>query len=177
MGGLKAIRDGLAHAALLSHLDAKTGEYNTRAIQAILGDKEVVRVLLTKRVQGLMVAPGNPKGIKGIRDLFKGVFVNRQQGSGTRILLDYLLEREGLDKDSIIGYEREELSHMAVAAGVAGGTADVGLGIKTAADTLGLDFIPLWSEPLELVIPIEFSKIDVVTEALSVFPGGNDRDA
>lgn len=176
-GGLKAIRDGLAHAALLSHLDAKTGEYNTGAIQAILGDKEVVRVLLTKRVQGLMVAPGNPKGIKGIRDLFKGVFVNRQQGSGTRILLDYLLEREGLDKESIIGYEREELSHMAVAAGVAGGTADVGLGIKTAADTLGLDFVPLWSEPLELVIPIEFSKVDVVTEALSVFPGGTDRDA
>jgi putative molybdopterin biosynthesis protein len=112
-------------------------------------------VNLAWREQGLMVAPGNPKQIKAIRDLTRsGVrFINRQRGAGTRLLLDYLLQEEGIDAAQVDGYAREEYTHMAVAVNVASGTADVGLGIMAAAKALGLDFMPLLPERYDLVVP------------------------
>jgi putative molybdopterin biosynthesis protein len=99
--------------------------------------------------------PDNPREIRRVADLTKpGVrFINRQRGAGTRLLLDFLLQREGIDPASIQGYDREEYTHMAVAANVKSGTADVGLGILAAARALGLDFIPLTPERYDLVVP------------------------
>lgn len=118
----------------------------------------MVVVTLAHREQGLMVAPGNPKGIRDLYDLARPDvrFVNRQRGAGTRILLDYYLQRLGISPSMISGYEREELTHLAVAAAVASGRADVGLGIRAAAAAVGLDFIPLALERYDLVIPLAF---------------------
>jgi putative molybdopterin biosynthesis protein len=112
---------------------------------------------LVGRVQGLIVPPGNPKGIRSLEDLGRPgvVFVNRQRGSGTRVLLDYKLAGMSLDAEGISGYDREEYSHLAVAAAVASGSADTGLGILSAARALGLDFFPLLTERYDLVVPRE----------------------
>ena len=116
------------------------------------GDVAVIR--LVHREQGLLVAPGNPLGLGGIEDLASpGVrYVNRQRGAGTRVLLDHLLSQLGIAPDSITGYAREEPTHLAVAAAVAAGRADAGLGIMAAAAPFGLDFVPVAREPYDLVV-------------------------
>jgi len=155
LGGLVALKRGEAHLAGCHLLDAATGEYNLPYVRQVLGREPVVLVTLVHRQQGLMVAQRNPKGISSLKDLARQdiLFVNRQAGSGTRVLLDYELEKTGLDRTQIAGYEREEYSHTAVAALVASGAADVGLGILAAAKALGLDFVPLLQERYDLVIP------------------------
>jgi putative molybdopterin biosynthesis protein len=112
-------------------------------------------VHLAGRVQGLIVPPGNPLGITRLEDLTREdvLFVNRQRGSGTRVLLDYRLRGSGINPRQIRGFEREEFTHLAVAAAVASGAASTGLGILAAARALELDFIPLFSEQYQLVIP------------------------
>ena len=115
---------------------------------------------------------GNPKGIKGIEDLEREdiTFINRQAGSGTRVLLDYKLEQLGIDRARISGYENEEFTHMSVAVAVLGGTADVGLGIYAAAKALNLDFIPVVTEQYDLVIPevyYESPNIQVLLETIN----------
>lgn len=102
-----------------------------------------------------MVAKGNPLGISKFSDIAKnGVrYVNRQKGSGTRILTDYLCKKENVDTDSIYGYEREELTHNSVAVQIASGSADVGMGIYSAAQLYGLDFVPICIEEYDLIIP------------------------
>ena len=114
-------------------------------------------VRLVHRDQGLMVAPGNPLGLTGIGDLTRaGVrYVNRQRGAGTRVLLDFELGRLGVSPDDIDGYAREEPTHLAVAAAVAAGRADAGLGIMAAARSFGLDFVPVTQEPYDLVVAAE----------------------
>lgn len=101
---------------------------------------------LAIRDQGLFVARGNPKGIQGLRDLARLRFVNRQHGSGTRLVFDQLLARAGIEGERISGYAREEFTHVAVAAAVADGSADAGFGIRAAAAQLELGFIPLVNE-------------------------------
>ena len=115
----------------------------------------VVLVNLVGRVQGLMTPPGNPQGIHSLEDLRRPEvsFVNRQRGSGTRVLLDYKLKEMGATPEQIRGYQRDEYSHLAVAAAVRGGSASTGLGILSAARALGLDFVPLLNEQYDLVIP------------------------
>jgi putative molybdopterin biosynthesis protein len=157
LGGLIALRRGEAHIAGCHLLDEATGEYNVSYIQRYLPSVPLVLMNLVGRVQGLIVPTGNPKGIRSLRDLGRPgvVFVNRQRGSGTRVLLDYKLAGMSLDPEGISGYDREEYSHLAVAAAVASGSADTGLGILSAARALGLDFLPLLTERYDLVVPRE----------------------
>ena len=128
---------------------------------------------LVYREQGLMVLKGNPKHITSLNDLARQdvVFINRQPGSGTRVLLDYKLKQAGIDASEIKGYAREESTHTGVAAGVASGAADVGLGILAAARALGLDFIPLLKERYDLAIPRSFYESELLQPLLQNHPG------
>ncbi|MGI6552026.1 MAG: substrate-binding domain-containing protein [Bacillota bacterium] len=158
LGGILALKRGEAHLAGMHLLDEETGDYNVSYVQRYLPDQEPVLVNLALREQGLMVAPGNPKGIKGFRDLTRPEvrFVNRQPGAGTRILLDYYLTEMEIDPVLINGYQREEFTHLAVAAAVKSGSCDAGLGVRAAARAMGLDFIPLAWERYDLCIPLEY---------------------
>ena len=158
LGGLMALRRGEAHLAGSHLLDEDTGEYNVAFVRRYLEGRDVVIVRLVGRTQGLMVPSGNPLGIASLEDLFRdGVsFVNRQRGSGTRVLLDYKLKQLGPRTGRIVGYEREEYTHLGVAAAVAAGRADTGLGILSAARAMGLDFVPLLNEQYDLIIPADF---------------------
>jgi putative molybdopterin biosynthesis protein len=161
LGGLVALRDGLCHLAGSHLLDPSTGEYTLPYVDKLLGpDTAVIR--LVHRDQGLIVAPGNPLALAKIDDLTRpGVrYVNRQRGAGTRALLDHELATCGIDPADIPGYTREEHTHLAVAAAVAAGRADAGLGILAAARAFGLDFAPITQEPYDLVL-----HTDTVTDA------------
>ena len=157
MGGLLALQRGEAHLAGSHLLDEETGEYNLGSIRRLLTDHGIPVVLLgfVGRVQGLILPKGNPKAIQNVEDLLRKdvIFVNRQRGAGTRVLLDYVLKQRGLDPRQINGYERQEYTHLAVAAAVKSGAADCGLGILAAARALDLDFVPLFHERYDLVIP------------------------
>ena len=152
MGGIMAVKRGEAHLGGVHLLDEASGEYNQAYIRKYIPEGGVRLVSCVKRSQGLMVARGNPLGIRGIEDLPRLRYVNRQKGSGTRILLDYVLKQAGLEPEGIKGYEREEITHTAVAAAVAAGTADAGMGILAAAKIYNLDFIPLVQEQYDLII-------------------------
>jgi len=154
LGGLVALRDGLCHLAGSHLLDAASGEYTLPYVDRVLGGHDVAVVRLVHREQGLIVAPGNPLGLRAIADLARdGLrYVNRQRGAGTRVLLDYELARAGIAPDGVPGYAREEHTHLAVAAAVAAGRADAGLGIMAAARAFGLHFVPVAREPYDLVL-------------------------
>ncbi len=158
LGGLVALRRHEAHMAGTHLLDEESGEYNIPFVKKYLPGMDVRLVTLAYRSQGFMVRPGNPKGIRDVEDLLRpGVqFVNRQKGSGTRVLLDYALREKGLDGSGISGYEREEYTHTQVAAAVKSGAADAGLGVLSAARALGLDFVPWRSERYDLCVPLEY---------------------
>ena len=155
MGGLMAVKRRVCHLAGSHLLDSQTGTYNLTYLKRYLPETPVHLVNLVMREQGLIVPKGNPKGILGIEDLGRDdiIFINRQGGSGTRILLDYRLGQVGLSPESITGYATEEFTHMNVAVSVLSGTADTGLGIFAAANALGLDFVPVVIEQYDLVIP------------------------
>ena len=152
--GLEALGDGLSHLAGSSLLDPATGQPSLSYLDRILPGHDIVVVRLAVREQGLLVAPGNPLGLGGISDLARAQarYINRQPGSGTRALFDYELIRAGIAPSSIFGYEREGQTHLAVAASIAAGRADCGLGILAAARAFGLDFVPLRREPFDLVL-------------------------
>lgn len=158
LGGIVAVSKGYAHAAGVHLLDEASGVYNIPYVKKYMPGKKICLFRLVGRVQGIMVAPGNPKGIVDIEDLARAdvVIINRQRGAGTRILLDHYLKHLGILPESVKGYEREEHTHMAVAAAVKGGSADAGLGILAAARALGLDFLPLTIESYDLLIPEEY---------------------
>jgi len=155
LGGLLALKRGEAHLAGSHLLDEESGEYNVPYVKRLLPDQEMVIINLVYREQGLIVAQGNPKGIGGLPDLTQQEvsFVNRQRGAGTRVLLDFKLRELGINPAEIKGYERVEFTHLAVAAAIASGTADAGLGIMSAAKALNLDFVPLLKERYDLIIP------------------------
>ena len=155
MGGLIAVGKGIAHFAGSHLLDAETGDYNRSWLKKYLPGADIALVTLVHRHQGFMTLKGNPKGIRGVGDLVRPdvTIVNRQAGSGTRILLDYELKKSGVGADSISGYGNEEYTHLSVAMAVTSGRADVGMGILTAAQALDLDFIPVARERYDLVIP------------------------
>ena len=156
LGGLVALRDGLCHIAGSHLLDPPSGEYTLPYVDRVFGSSapDVAVVRLVHREQGLMVAPGNPLRLGGIEDLTRpGVrYVNRQRGAGTRVLLDHRLAELGIAPDAISGYAREEPTHLAVAAAIAAGRGDTGLGITAAARAFGLDLVPVTWEPYDLVV-------------------------
>jgi putative molybdopterin biosynthesis protein len=156
LGGLVALRDGLCHIAGSHLLDPESGEYTLPYVDRVLGaaSPDVAVVRLVERSQGLMVAAGNPLGIGGLGDVCRpGVrYVNRQRGAGTRVLLDVMLGQLGIAPSQIEGYAREEPTHLAVAAAIASGRADAGMGIMAAARAFGLDFVLLTTEPYDLVV-------------------------
>ncbi|HLE73404.1 MAG TPA: substrate-binding domain-containing protein, partial [Anaerolineales bacterium] len=158
LGGLVALRRGEAHLAGSHLLDPETGEYNLSYIHQYLPDTPVKVLALVGREQGLLVPKGNPKDIRSLEDLARPdvSFVNRQRGAGTRVLLDYHLGLKGIEASAIRGYQQEEYTHLAVAAAVASGRADSGMGIAAAAQALDLDFVPLFDERYDLVIPVEY---------------------
>jgi putative molybdopterin biosynthesis protein len=170
LGGLLALARGEAHLAGSHLLDQETGEYNLSYIRRHLAERRVVLVHLAGRVQGLIVPKGNPRALSSLSDLAgSGIqFVNRQRGSGTRVLLDFQLRQLGIAPSAIAGYEREQYTHLAVAADVASGAADVGLGILAAARALDLDFLPLFNEQYQLVIPREHYESAILAPLLSV---------
>jgi len=168
MGGLMAIKKGVCHMAGAHLLDPEDGTYNISYIQKYLPEHQVWMINLVMRDQGLIVPKGNPKQIKGIEDLKEKelVFINRQPGSGTRILFDYKLKTLGLSASQIRGYENDEYTHMSVAVSVLSGRADTGLGIQAAARALNLDFIPIVTEEYDLVIPDKFYQTPTVQQLL-----------
>lgn len=170
LGGLIALRDGHCHVAGCHLLDTETGTYNISYIRRYLPKTPVKLVNLVFREQGLIVPKGNPRGIAGIEDLVRNdcVFVNRQAGSGTRILLDYRLASLNIDPDKITGYANEEFTHMSVAVAVLSGTADVGLGIYAAARALDLDFIPVVTEEYDLAVAEAFFEDEKIRFMLDV---------
>ena len=155
MGGIMAVRRGEAHGAGLHLLDEKDGSYNRSYLERYFPQGGIRLVECVGRAQGLMVAKGNPKGLRGVEDLGRpGVrYVNRQKGSGTRVLLDYLCQKAGVDTGAVSGYQREEPTHTAVAAQIAAGSGDAGLGILSAARLYDLDFLPVCQEQYDLLIP------------------------
>jgi putative molybdopterin biosynthesis protein len=171
LGGLTALRKGTCHMAGSHLLNTETGEYNISYIKKYLKGVRVSVFHLVLREQGLIVRKGNPKGIKGVEDLNRRdiIFVNRQAGSGTRVLLDYRLGLAGVNPASIRGYEHEEFTHMAVAVDVLSGAADCGMGIFAAAKALHLDFIPVVREQYDLIIPswvLATPAVQVVMETI-----------
>ncbi|MGH3979913.1 MAG: molybdopterin biosynthesis protein, partial [Pseudonocardiaceae bacterium] len=162
LGGLVALRDGLCHLAGSHLLDPATGEYTLPYLPRVLGEREITVVRLVHREQGLLVAPGNPLGVTGLADLPRLRYVNRQRGAGTRVLLDHELRGCAIDPSDVVGYEREEHTHLAVAAAIAAGRADAGLGILAAARAFGLDFVPVAREPYDLVVAAEVWDSEVL---------------
>ncbi len=170
LGGLIALARGEADVAGAHLLDETTGEYNVDYVRRVLPGRSTILVTLALRQQGLLLAKGNPKGIYGLADLRRRDvrLVNRQPGSGTRVLLDLHLRKLGIDPYQVSGYEQAEPTHLAVAAAVARGQADVGLGIYAAARAMDLEFYPLLQERYELVIPVEHGDHPGVQAILDV---------
>ena len=168
MGGIMAVRRGEAHAAGVHLLDTETGEYNRSYLRRYFPNGGVKLIRCVGRQQGLMLRKGNPLGIRSFADIAKdGLrFVNRQKGSGTRVLTDYLCGRYGVDRDRICGYEREELTHNAVAVQIAENSADAGMGIFSAAKLYGLDFLPICVEEYDLLIPDKAWETELVRQLI-----------
>lgn len=170
LGGLFALGRGECHLAGTHLLDSATGTYNIPDIRRLIPDLPVVLVHLVRREQGLLVRSGNPKAIRGLPDLPRKdvAFVNRQSGSGTRVLLDFQLTRLEIDRRAIRGYEHEEFTHMSVGVAVASGLADAGLGVRSAANALGLDFVPVGEEEYDLLFLRSFFESERGAQVMSV---------
>lgn len=178
-GGLIALKRGEAHFAGSHLLDPQTGEFNLAYLPQYLPAVPVRVVALVGRQQGLIVPRGNPKGIRSLEDLTRPdvCYVNRQRGAGTRVLLDYHLNLKGIPIEAIIGYNQEEYTHLGVAAAVASGRADCGLGIAAAAQALDLDFVPLFNERYDLIIPLHHAYSQLLTPLFDILNSPDFRKA
>jgi putative molybdopterin biosynthesis protein len=178
-GGLVALRRGEAHLAGSHLFDPQSGEFNISYIREYMPDIPVRVVAMVRREQGLLLKRGNPKGIKGLDDLGRSAvrFVNRQRGAGTRVLLDYHLNLMGISPEMIQGYNQEEYTHLGVAAAIASGRADCGLGIAAAAQALDLDFMALFQERYDLVIPKKYADDDLLAPLFRLLGGRALREA
>ena len=179
MGALLSVQRGETHIGGTHLLDPETGDYNIPDIKRLIPNTPVVLIHLVRRQQGLLVKQGNPKGIAALSDLARKdvTFVNRQPGSGTRVLLDYQLQNLSVDARAIRGYEREEFTHMAVAVAVASGLADVGLGVRSAAHALDLDFIAVGEEQYDLLFLRSFFESGGGANLMDVIGSAGFRQA
>jgi putative molybdopterin biosynthesis protein len=170
LAALRMLGRGEAHAAGTHLWDRESGDYNVPYVRRELPGHRLVVITLSQWQQGLIVHRGNPKGIAGPADLGRRdiSIVNRDQGSGSRMLLDAWLCQQGVAASRVRGYAREVASHLAVAEAVATGAADTGPGILAAARLLGLDFIPLQEERYDLVIPVKFLNAPALQALLDV---------
>jgi len=178
MGGLLALRRGEAHLAGVHLLDESSGEYNIPFVRKMLPNGGVRLVECVRRTQGLILQKGNPMVVEGIASLAQGGlrYVNRQKGSGTRILIDYLCREAGIDTTIIYGYSREEFTHTSVAAQIASGSADAGLGVFSAAKLYGLDFCPICEEQYDLLVPDHAWGLPMVQQLLAVLKSAAFRE-
>jgi putative molybdopterin biosynthesis protein len=162
MSGIMAFKKGITDLCTTHVLDEKDKVYNINVVNKYVPDRNWLLVNIAKRTQGLLVQKGNTKSISGIADIGRSgvTFVNRQVGSGTRILLDAMLKEKSVSRDTIKGYEREESSHTAVAILVREGVADTGIAIHAVARVFSLDFIPLAEEDYDLLVTKEFSETE-----------------
>lgn len=177
LGGLMALKRHQCHLAGSHLLNDADGVYNRQALRDNLQGEPMLLVRLVDREQGLIVAPGNPLGIHDIADLAREDvrFINRQRGSGTRVLLDYRLKQLGIRPQQLAGYEDEEYTHMNVAAAVLSGRAHTGLAVRAAACALGLDFVPVGVEEYDLVIPQRYAGDERILALLDVIRSGAFR--
>ncbi len=178
MGGIMALQKGEAHMAGIHLLDEETGTYNASYIKRYFGEGKIALVKLVDRIQGFIVKKGNPKNVRTFADLTRQdvAFVNRQKGSGTRMLLDFNLRKSNIASRDIAGYDREEFTHMAVAAAVAFSDIDAGLGVYSAAAALDLDFIPLYREEYDLAVPVEYLEQPNIKVLLDIIRSREFRD-
>ena len=179
LGGLVALRDGLCHLAGSHLLDPQSGEYTLPYVDRVLGGRDTAVIRLLHRDQGLIVAPGNPLDLTGLDDLTRpGLrYVNRQRGAGTRVLLDHELARRGISPEAVSGYSREEHTHLSVAAAVAAGRADCGLGVLAAARAFGLDFVGVAREPYDLVMAADTVEAPILAPLWSLLEDAGFKSA
>jgi len=168
MGGIMALKRGEAHIAPIHLLDEENGEYNVSYVKRFLGD-DFTLIKGVRREQGIMAARGNPKNIRSVADFARQdvVFVNRQKGSGTRILTDHLLRQQGIETGLIKGYDREMTTHMAVAAAVESGTADAGVGVYSAAAAMDLEFISIGFEEYDFAVAKKYIGSELLESFLN----------
>jgi putative molybdopterin biosynthesis protein len=176
LDGLVALRQGMCTATGCHLYDASSDEFNTSYVQHFFPDQTMLLLTLAYREQGLIVPPGNPQKVHGLPDLANGLhFINRNRGSGTRLWLDGQLNRLNISSDQIFGYYDEAKTHTEVALAIQQGRAQVGLGIRAAAISHHLGFIPLFSERYDLVMPKERLIDKQFTPILDTFYSGNFR--
>jgi putative molybdopterin biosynthesis protein len=176
MGGIMAIKKSEAHVAGTHLLDEVSGEYNIPFVKKLLKDVPLRLISLVYRQQGLIVPKGNPKNITEINDLTRNdvIFINRQPGSGPRLLTDKCLKDMCIDKDNIKGYDKEEYTHMGIASAVVSGSADTGMGILTAAIALDLEFIPVAKERYDLVVRRDYLESPIMKAFLQIISSDNE---
>ena len=175
MGAIYAIKGGRAHMGAIHLLD-DAGQYNESYVKRFFPDGGAVIEKGVGRVQGLMVQKGNPLGLKEFRDIRNVRYVNRQRGAGTRVLCDHLLRENGMEPSEINGYDNEEYTHTAVAALIAAGNADAGLGIYSAAKMYDLDFIPICRETYDFLIDARFADDPMVRAFLETLRSAPCRE-
>lgn len=170
MGGILAMKRGECHIAPMHLLDMETGEYNIPYVERYFQGEKMALIKGVKRHQGFIVEKGNPKGIEGFSSLIDQdiIYVNRQRGAGTRILLDYYLNKENVDISNIKGYEREMTTHMSVATAVKTGSATTGLGIYSASKALDLDFVDIAYEDYDFLLPYKLLEDPRIIEFIEV---------
>jgi molybdate-binding protein len=152
---LGALKRGEIHLAGIHFADERSGTWKLPDLKRSLGDMDCMVVTFAHWEEGLIVAQGNPKHIRGITDMARPTvrLINREKGSGARRLLDRQLESSGMSTTRVKGFDHEASSHLEVASRVKAGLADVGIGVRAAASIFGLDFVPLQRERYDLVIP------------------------
>jgi putative molybdopterin biosynthesis protein len=178
MGGIMAMRRNECHISPIHLLDEDTGEYNTSYIQKYFAGRKMALIKGVKRLQGLIVQKGNPEHIKDFKDLTRENirFINRQRGSGTRILLDYHCKKIGINVNDIKGYEREMTTHMTVSISIKTGTANVGMGIYSAARAMDLDFIPIAYEDYDFLVPYEYLEDEKMKSFIRILKSDDFRN-
>jgi putative molybdopterin biosynthesis protein len=179
LDGLIALRQGACHLAGCHLFDPPSGEYNIPYVRHLFPGLEMRVVTLVRRQQGLLIAPGNPLMIRDLEDLVRNDvrFINRKRGSGTRLWLDQQLNQLGINSNEIRGYDVSVNTHRQVARSVASGQANFGLAVRAVAQEFDLDFIPLFEERYDLVIPESEYRSDLLAPALDHIHSGAFRQA